>query len=71
MPTPAEPEPVNHTLTGRIRKTFSSTERSFTLDVEFDAAPGFTYCSVLQDREKLPFSIASPVWLLRMQEELP
>jgi molybdate transport system ATP-binding protein len=42
MPTPAEPEPVNPTLTGRIRKTFSSTERSFTLDVEFDAAPGFT-----------------------------
>jgi molybdate transport system ATP-binding protein len=47
MPTPAEPEPTkqrpaNPTLTARIRKTFSSTQHPFLLDVEFDAAPGFT-----------------------------
>jgi molybdate transport system ATP-binding protein len=57
MPTPAEPEPgkpepgkpgpanqrpSNPTLTARIRKTFPSPERPFSLDVEFDAVPGFT-----------------------------
>jgi molybdate transport system ATP-binding protein len=47
MPTPAEPEPTkqrpaNPTLTARIRKTFSSVQHPFLLDVEFDAAPGFT-----------------------------
>jgi molybdate transport system ATP-binding protein len=57
MPTPAAPEPAktepgkpepadqgpsHTTLTARIRKTFSSTERPFSLDVEFNAAPGFT-----------------------------
>jgi molybdate transport system ATP-binding protein len=39
---PAEQRPANPTLTGRIRKAFSSTERPFSLDVDFDAAPGFT-----------------------------
>ncbi len=37
MPTPVEP-----TLSARIRKSFSATERPFSLDVEFSAAPGFT-----------------------------
>src|ERR1700691_2700196 len=52
MPTPAEPrlaEPrlpetrsVNPPLIARIRKTFSSSERPFWLDGDFNAAPGFT-----------------------------
>ncbi len=42
MPIPAEPGPANPTLSARIRKTFSSAERPFSLDVEFNAAPGFT-----------------------------
>jgi molybdate transport system ATP-binding protein len=42
MPTPAEPKPANPGLTVRIRKSFPSTERAFSLDVEFCAAPGFT-----------------------------
>jgi molybdate transport system ATP-binding protein len=47
MPTlaesqPAEPRPANPTLTARIRKSFSSTERPLSLDVDFNAAPGFT-----------------------------
>jgi molybdate transport system ATP-binding protein len=42
MSTPAEPKPANPALTARIRKTFSSGEREFSLDVEFSAAPGFT-----------------------------
>ena len=33
---------ANATLSARIRKTFSATERDFTLDVEFKAPPGFT-----------------------------
>jgi molybdate transport system ATP-binding protein len=33
---------VNPTLIARIRKTFSSSERPFWLDVDFNAAPGFT-----------------------------
>lgn len=41
MPTPEE-QRVNSTLSARIRKAFSSTEREFSLDVEFSAAPGFT-----------------------------
>jgi|HubBroStandDraft_3_1064219.scaffolds.fasta_scaffold06590_2 molybdate transport system ATP-binding protein len=49
---PGKPEPADQglakqgpshpTLTARIRKTFSSTERPFLLDVEFNAPPGFT-----------------------------
>jgi molybdate transport system ATP-binding protein len=39
---PAEQRPANPALAGRIRKAFSSTERPFSLDVDFDAAPGFT-----------------------------
>jgi molybdate transport system ATP-binding protein len=42
MPTPTEAKPASPTLTARIRKSFSSPERIFTLDVEFTAAPGFT-----------------------------
>jgi molybdate transport system ATP-binding protein len=42
MPTPAEPKPAKPTLTARIRKSFPSPERAFSLDVEFSAAPGFT-----------------------------
>ena len=42
MPIPAEPGPANPTLSARIRKTFSSAERPFSLDLEFNAAPGFT-----------------------------
>ena len=33
---------MNPTLIARIRKTFSSSERPFWLDVDFNAAPGFT-----------------------------
>ncbi len=42
MPTPAEAKPANPTLSARIRKSFPSTEREFSLDVDFSAAPGFT-----------------------------
>lgn len=52
MPTPAEPRPAetrpeeirfaNRTLSASIRKNFSATERPFSLDVDFSAAPGFT-----------------------------
>jgi molybdate transport system ATP-binding protein len=42
MPTPAEEKPANPTLTVRIRKSFPSPEREFSLDVEFSVAPGFT-----------------------------
>ena len=42
MPTPAELKPANPTLSARIRKSFPSTERGFSLDVDFSAAPGFT-----------------------------
>ena len=42
MPAPVEPKPANPTLTARIRKTLPSSERVFSLDVEFSAAPGFT-----------------------------
>src|ERR1700691_1587430 len=42
MPTPAEPKPANSTLSARIRKRCASPEREFSLDVDFNAAPGFT-----------------------------
>jgi molybdate transport system ATP-binding protein len=42
MPMPAETKPANPTLSAVIRKTFPSTEREFSLDVDFSAAPGFT-----------------------------
>jgi molybdate transport system ATP-binding protein len=42
MPTPTEIKLANPTLSARIRKAFPSAEREFSLDVEFDAAPGFT-----------------------------
>ena len=42
MSTPAEIKPANPTLSARIRKSFPSTEREFSLVVEFSAAPGFT-----------------------------
>jgi molybdate transport system ATP-binding protein len=38
----AELKPENQTLTARVRKSFPSTEREFSLDVEFSATPGFT-----------------------------
>jgi molybdate transport system ATP-binding protein len=39
MPTSIE---ANPTLRARIRKSFPSAERAFSLDVEFSVAPGFT-----------------------------
>jgi molybdate transport system ATP-binding protein len=42
MPMPAEAKPANPALSARIRKIFPSTEREFSLDVDFNAAPGFT-----------------------------
>jgi molybdate transport system ATP-binding protein len=42
MPALAESKAANLTLTVSIRKTLSSTERAFSLEVEFSAAPGFT-----------------------------
>ncbi len=42
MPIPAEPKPTNPILSARIRKSFPSADRSFSLDVDFSAAPGFT-----------------------------
>ena len=42
MPMPAETKPANPTLSAVIRKTFPSTEREFSLNVDFSAAPGFT-----------------------------
>jgi molybdate transport system ATP-binding protein len=42
MPTPAEPKLANAILTASIRKSFPAPEHGFSLDVEFDAAPGFT-----------------------------
>jgi molybdate transport system ATP-binding protein len=41
MPT-ADAKPANPTLTACIRKSFTSPDREFSLDVEFSAAPGFT-----------------------------
>ena len=40
-PRPAKPRPANPTLSARIRKSFSATERPFSLDVDFSAASGF------------------------------
>jgi molybdate transport system ATP-binding protein len=42
MPTPAEIKPASKTLTARVRKAFPSSGSNFSLDVEFNAAPGFT-----------------------------
>jgi molybdate transport system ATP-binding protein len=42
MPARAEPESANPLLSARIRKSFPSAQREFSLDVEFSAAPGFT-----------------------------
>ena len=42
MPMPAEAKPANPALSARIRKSFPSTEREFSLVVDFNAAPGFT-----------------------------
>jgi len=42
MPAPVEPKSANPTLTASIRKSLASPEREFSLDVEFNAAPGFT-----------------------------
>jgi molybdate transport system ATP-binding protein len=39
---PAEIKPASPTLSARIRKSFPSTEREFSLVVDFNAAPGFT-----------------------------
>jgi molybdate transport system ATP-binding protein len=41
MPAPAEPKPANSTLTASVRKSYS-TERGFSLEVDFVAASGFT-----------------------------
>src|SRR5580700_8799440 len=42
MPKPTDTKPANPILTARIRKSFPAAERTFSLDVEFNAAPGFT-----------------------------
>jgi molybdate transport system ATP-binding protein len=42
MPAPVEPKSANPTLTASIRKSLASPEREFSLDVEFNAAQGFT-----------------------------
>jgi molybdate transport system ATP-binding protein len=42
MPTPAEPKLANPILNARIRKSYPAAEHGFSLDVGFDAAPGFT-----------------------------
>jgi molybdate transport system ATP-binding protein len=42
MPTTAESRSANPALSAGIRKRFASTEREFSLDVEFNAGPGFT-----------------------------
>ena len=42
MPTPERQNPANPTLNARMVKRFPSGERRFSLDVEFNAAPGFT-----------------------------
>ena len=42
MPTPAASRSANPALSAGIRKRFASTEREFSLDVEFNAGPGFT-----------------------------
>jgi molybdate transport system ATP-binding protein len=41
MPTPAETKPANPTLSAAMRKSFPSAEREFSLEVNFNAAPGF------------------------------
>src|ERR1700677_4230069 len=38
----AESKSSNPSLTACVRKNFSDAQRSFSLDVEFHAAPGFT-----------------------------
>lgn len=42
MVTAADATPTNRTLSVRIRKSFLSADRSFSLDVGFVAEPGFT-----------------------------
>jgi molybdate transport system ATP-binding protein len=42
MPTLAETKLTNSTLSAGVRKTFPSAEREFCLDVDFNAAAGFT-----------------------------
>ncbi len=42
MLTAAEPKSANAALRAAIRKRFATAEREFKLDVEFDAAAGFT-----------------------------
>jgi len=37
-----ETKPTNSSLTARIRKSFPSTARAFSLEVDFSASPGFT-----------------------------
>ena len=42
MSSPVEAKSAKSILTASIRKTLASTEREFSLDVEFGASPGFT-----------------------------
>src|ERR1017187_3849823 len=42
MPTPAEPKLATPPLSARIRKSFFSPAREFSLDVDFRVEPGFT-----------------------------
>jgi molybdate transport system ATP-binding protein len=41
MFTPADASLANPILNARLRKSFLSAEREFSLDIDFDAAPGF------------------------------
>jgi molybdate transport system ATP-binding protein len=41
MPEPAGASPANPILNARLRKSFLSAEREFSLDIDFNAAPGF------------------------------
>jgi molybdate transport system ATP-binding protein len=42
MPTHTDTNPADAILTARLRKSFASTDREFSLDTDFIAAPGFT-----------------------------
>ena len=42
MPTPAETKLANAILSARVSKSFAAPEHGFSLEVEFNAAPGFT-----------------------------
>ncbi len=71
MPNPAELRSASPTLSARIRKTFPSPAREFSLDVDFHAAPGFTILFGASGQERPRCSIAWPDWPLQMQGGSP